>query len=126
MLRILSVASAELQYVNQRPMVVVEDEVIPLLSLADMGESDEFAPKEADKVIAVMLSDGRQSVAMIVDEIMGNEELVVQPLGEVLQDVDVVNGAAVLGDGRVCLIVDVGSVVRSVVQAERERTVGVA
>jgi len=74
----------------------------------------------------MMLTDGRQNVALIVDEIMGNEELVVQPLAEVLQDVDVVNGAAILGDGRVCLIVDVGAVVRTVVQMEQEHTVEVA
>jgi len=68
-----------------------------------------------------MISDGREIIGLTVDELMGDEELVIQPLGEVLQHVRVVNGAAVLGDGRLALIVDVGILIRTVSEQQIAR-----
>jgi len=59
------------------------------------------------------VTDGRDKIGLTVDEILGNEELVLQPLGELLQDVRIVNGAAILGDGSLALIVDVAMTLRA-------------
>ncbi len=119
--RILQVDGSEIQYINGVPVVVVDEDAVPLVSLAEVSEFQKFEPQEADKTIVVMIGDGREIIGLTIDELMGDEELVIQPLGEVLQDVRVVNGAAVLGDGRLALIVDVGILIRTVGEQQMAR-----
>ncbi len=119
--RILQVDGSEIQYINGVPVVVIDEDAVPLVSLAEVSEFQKFEPQEADKIIVVMISDGREIIGLTVDELMGDEELVIQPLGEALQHVRVVNGAAVLGDGRLALIVDVGILIRTVSEQQMAR-----
>lgn len=112
--RILRSATSDLQSVNNCPMLVVGGDALPVISLAEVSGFRKFQPQSADTVTAVVVSDGREKIAIAVDDIIGNEELVIQPLGELLQDSRVVTGAAILGDGRLALIADVTTIIRIV------------
>lgn len=112
-IRILRIERDDVRHVNGSPVVVVNDETLPLVSLADVGEFQQFTARRTDRLIAVVVTDGRDKIGLTVDEILGNEELVLQPLGELLQDVRIVNGAAILGDGSLALIVDVAMTLRA-------------
>ncbi|NLJ36452.1 MAG: chemotaxis protein CheA [candidate division WS1 bacterium] len=117
--RILRVEQPDISRVSGRPMIVVEDEALPLVSLSEVSEFQKSSDQDADRVIAVVITDGRQKIGLLVDEVRGNEELVIQPLGEQLKGVRVVNGAAILGDGTVALIADVPMLMRLVSGNER-------
>lgn len=119
-IRILRIERDSVKHVNGSPVVVVNDETLPLVSLAEVGEFQQFAARRTDRLIAVVVTDGRDRIGLTVDEILGNEELVLQPLGELLQDVKIVNGAAILGDGSLALIADVAMTLR--VATERAAT----
>ena len=112
-IRILRIERDHVRHVNGSPVVVVNDETLPLVSLAEVGEFQQFTAQRTDRLIAVVVTDGRDKIGLTVDEILGNEELVLQPLGELLQDVRIVNGAAILGDGSLALIVDVAMTLRA-------------
>ncbi len=120
-LRILRITASELHHVGGAPVIVVGDATLPLVSLAEASGFRKSARQTTDKSIAVMLTDGRETLGVTVDDIVGNEELVLQPLGELLQDVRMVNGAAILGDGRLALVVDPNSLIRTASERQTAR-----
>jgi two-component system, chemotaxis family, sensor kinase CheA len=56
----------------------------------------------------VVIEDGGRPVALVVDELLGKQEVVIKSLGESVQNVRGVAGGAILGDGRIGLILDAG------------------
>lgn len=99
--------------VRGREVVVVRGEVVPLLHLGRLfqeardGESDHFA---------VIVNFGGRLVALVVDSLIGEQEVVINNLGRYIGEVDAISGAAILGDGRLALIIDVMSLLKGVVQ----------
>ena len=67
--------------------------------------------ERADAVMVVIESDGMR-VAALVDELLGQQQVVVKNLESNYGPVDNVSGATIMGDGRVALILDVGALVR--------------
>ena len=61
-------------------------------------------------VVAVRLGD--RQVGLVVDKLLGEQEVVIKSLGEFIGDVDGIAGATILGDGSVAMIVDVNSLLR--------------
>jgi two-component system chemotaxis sensor kinase CheA len=81
---------------------------IPLADLADLVGAT--APPPADRAPAIVLTasgvGGAQQVAAVCDVLLGKEEVVVKSLGPLLRSVSTYLGAAILGDGRIALLVD--------------------
>src|SRR3546814_13978430 len=65
---------------------------------------------------AVLLADGPRQVAVLVDAVVGNHEVVVKPLGERLDGVKFVTGAAVLPDGDLALILSASALIAGFLQ----------
>ena len=91
----------------------VRDEHLPLLPLADLFgvERRPDAAVEADGLVVVLESEGRK-LALEVDELVGQQQVVVKSIESNYRRVEGISGATILGDGRVALIVDVGGLVR--------------
>jgi two-component system chemotaxis sensor kinase CheA len=88
----------------------VRDRTISIARLADaLGLADRREHGRRD--VAVVLEDGDRRAAVIVDELVGMQEVVIKPLGPAFADVRGIAGAAVLGDGHVGLILDPGSLI---------------
>ncbi|NZA26619.1 chemotaxis protein CheA [Luteimonas sp. SJ-92] len=88
----------------------VRGEYLPLVSLAEVyGYSDR---RDADLLVVVVEGDG-QKIALEVDELVGQQQVVVKSIEHNYRRVHGVSGATILGDGRVALIVDVGGLVRA-------------
>lgn len=77
---------------------------IPLADLADLVGGS--APPPADRAPAIIVSASGRRVAAICDTLLGKEEIVVKTLGPLLQSLSAYLGAAILGDGRIALLVD--------------------
>jgi two-component system chemotaxis sensor kinase CheA len=110
--------------VNQASLVAVRGEHLPLISLADvvqlpMGER-RVEGQSADPICLVVEVDNRRA-ALLVDNLVGQQQLVVKSLDVNLHSVPGVAGATILGDGRVALILDVSAVTRghSAIRAAR-------
>lgn len=86
--------------------------VVPLLSLRDELRLNETAPADASILkLVVVRTEGRQ-FALLVEGIRNTEEIVIKPLDQRFKALAVYSGAAVLGDGRVALILDVPAFAR--------------
>jgi len=70
------------------------------------------AINEADKVPVILLRSGDLRVALHIDELLGNREIVVKPLGKLMSQVKGISGASILADGRVVLILDINELIR--------------
>ena len=90
---------------GQPRMVRVRDTLMPLVRLADLfGIPD--AVQDASAGTLVVIEDAERRVALQVDQLLGKQEVVIKSLGAALKKVPGVAGGAILGDGRVGLILD--------------------
>ncbi len=88
----------------------VRGEYLPILSLSDYyGYAGE---RNADPLVVVVEGDG-QKIALEVDELVGQQQVVVKNIENNYRRISGISGATILGDGRVALIVDIGGLVRS-------------
>ena len=95
-----------------RRVVVLRDEVIPLLSLRALLRYP-AAPEPGDAVAVVVLEIGEdERVGLEVDALLGQQEIVVKGFDATDDTLPVFSGATILSDGRPALILDVGSVGR--------------
>ena len=90
----------------------VRGEFLPLVSVREFFSLDSEAMAIEQSIVVIVESEGRQ-VALIVDELVGQQQVVIKSLERNYRRVAGVSGATILGDGRVALIVDIGEVVRS-------------
>jgi two-component system chemotaxis sensor kinase CheA len=92
--------------IQGRPhMIQVRNTLLPLASLAELVGFAETPGNPWDRVAVVIEDDGRR-VALLVDELLGKQEVVIKSLGGTFARVRGVAGGAILGDGRVGLILD--------------------
>jgi len=96
----------EVQTVNSRPVIRLRDKVLPLLEMADTF-GFKSSRKEQGYRYVVVVGMGKQQMGLAVDNLLGQEEVVVKSLGSVIGEVVGIASAAILGDGSVILIVDV-------------------
>ncbi|NOH01744.1 MAG: chemotaxis protein CheA [Chloroflexi bacterium] len=98
---------SEIRRVNQRPVILLRGNVLPLVPLADIFNLPRAETKEEKRLFVVVIQSGNQQIGLIVDSLIGEEEVVVKSLGAFVGDIPGISSATILGDGRVALIVDV-------------------
>ncbi len=92
-------------------MVMVRGHLIPMLKLGEYF-GDPTAETDPTKAIAIVVESNGDSRCLLVDQLLGKQEVVIKSLGETFKNAESLAGAAILGDGRVGLILDVDSLVR--------------
>jgi two-component system, chemotaxis family, sensor kinase CheA len=100
--RTLRLAEQTVRSVAGKQMLVLEDGVLPLLDGAEVFRRETV--DEHEFVVIIRAQDKR--LALAVDDLVGQRELVTRPLPEIVSDGEPVSGGAALADGRIALIVD--------------------
>ena len=99
----------EIQSVEGRSVLRLRDEVLSLVHLADLFDVERvFSMGEHAYVVIIGIAETK--IGLIVDSLVGQEEVVIKSLGEYLKGIEGIAGATIRGDGRVTLIVDVGAI----------------
>ncbi|XEC97130.1 chemotaxis protein CheA [Paenibacillus tarimensis] len=103
----------QVRNIHGNRMIEFRGAVIPLLSLSRILESPDFDEElEAETEIAV-IRKGDKWAAVMVDEFIGQSEVVLKPLGPYLTNINAaVSGATILGDGQVALIIDPNALIK--------------
>ncbi len=111
----LRVENEQIQSVRGREVVVIRGETVPLVRLRrTFGRSlDEGVPADVAYMVVVGLADRR--LGLVVDRLVGEQEVVIKSLNRFCGDVRGISGATILGDGNVALIVDVNGIVSEAV-----------
>ena len=92
-------------------VVEVRDEFMPVIELEKVFEVPRFDFEHVSNIMVVVEAEGGR-VALLVDELLGQQQVVVKNLEANYRKVSDVSGATIMGDGRVALILDIGSLVR--------------
>ena len=92
-------------------VVEVRDEYMPVVDLERIFQVPRFDFEKSSNIMVVVEAEGGR-VALLVDELLGQQQVVVKNLESNYRKVDDVSGATIMGDGRVALILDIGSLVR--------------
>jgi two-component system chemotaxis sensor kinase CheA len=92
-------------------VVEVRDEYMPVLDLEKVFEVPRFDFDRSTNIMVVVEAEGGR-VALLVDELLGQQQVVVKNLESNYRKVDDVSGATIMGDGRVALILDIGALIR--------------
>lgn len=91
---------------NQGEVIKVRNQMVPLLRLGDVV-GDPAAGRDPAQALVVVVENEGQRRCLLVDEVIGKQEVVIKSLGERLKYVKTLAGGTILGDGRVGLILDV-------------------
>ena len=106
----LLVHKKDIRYVHGTPVTTVRGEILPLADLAGiLGTPQEEDTSEENPVVVVRVGRDRVRVGFRVDAFVGQQEIVIKPLGKLLLKVKGIAGATILGDGNVALILDASS-----------------
>jgi len=100
-----------IQTIKGDPVVVIREQLLPVVSLHEYFHIPPMQRRKKQLPI-VVVGTAEKKVALTVDELVGNQEIVVKSLGSYIGKMDGISGATILGDGRVALILEIAGMVR--------------
>lgn len=109
----IRIQKTQIEFVNNQEVIVVRGRVLPLVKMSSVFSSS-FSERENEKIFVVIVNLAGQQVGLVVDSLVGEQEIVIKSLGKYIGDVQGISGATILGDGNVALIVDVPNLVKKV------------
>lgn len=99
------IAPDEIKFVQNEEVINLRGDVIPLIRLNEVLDN-ESAKGPDDNLIVAIVKKGDKLAGLVVDELMGQQEIVIKSLGKYINKSKVISGATILGDGEIALIID--------------------
>lgn len=100
----------DVKLVQAKEVIQLRDLVIPLIRLNEILDIE--SKREPDEnMVVVIVKKGDKLAGLVVDELIGQQEIVIKPLGKYVSKCKVISGATVLGDGEVALILDANTLI---------------
>jgi two-component system chemotaxis sensor kinase CheA len=117
----IRISPSEIQRMGTSQFVKLREQVVPIVNFADalgiQGIEKDFWYRDANRIttlrrrrerlVFVVIGVGHERIGLIVDRLIGQQEIVIKPLGRLLRDRSGLAGGCLLGDGRVALVLDV-------------------
>lgn len=115
----LRVPVADIQRLQQQEAILLRGKVLPIVRCSSLFHCESEVPANARDILVVAVKVGERQVGLAVDRLLGEQEVVIKSLGELIGDVPGLSSAAILGDGSVALIVDVPALVQRLATMDR-------
>ena len=103
------VSPADIKFVENKEVINLRGSVLPLIRLNEVLDTESKRNPDEDMVV-VIARKGDQQVGLVIDELMGQQEIVIKPLGKYTNKCKLISGATILGDGEIALILDTNSI----------------
>ncbi len=104
------VTVSEIKYVHSKEVINLRGNVIPIIRL-DKVLDVESNHEESDHLTVVIVSKGDRLAGLVIDNLIGQQEIVIKSIGKYITNNKIIGGATILGDGEVALILDVNTLV---------------
>ena len=114
----VELSETERQAAHERSYINLRGEVLPYVSLREHFEAEGTAGRR-ENVVVVQYAG--QKAGLVVDELMGEFQTVIKPLGKIFSNLRGISGSTILGSGEVALILDVPSLVQQAVKRESQQ-----
>lgn len=116
----LRIFRQEISVIEGVDVIHIRDITMPIFRLGKIYHIDR-SEEDEDKMFVVVVSTGTQEVGLVVDELLGQEEVVIKPLAEYLRAGSGFGGATILGDGGISLILDIPELVKIAGEDQAEK-----
>lgn len=116
-LETLKIHPESLQFVGRQPAIVLRGRTLPLISLRKhfYDEFSDVSPCQGDQpMFVVVIGLGERQIGLVVDHLIGEQEIVIKSLSRHLGDINGFSGATILGDGRIALILEVADIFNNI------------
>ncbi len=104
------IAPSDVKFVQAKEVIQLRDLVIPLIRLNEILDV-ESKKDPNDNLVVVVVKKGDKQAGLVVDELIGQQEIVIKSLGKYINKCKIISGATVLGDGEVALILDANTLI---------------
>lgn len=105
----LNVPADKVQKLQDKLVTVIRGEIIPLVKLWEVFGLNGHREEQYYNTVIVRM--GNRKYGLVVDSLIGQEDIVIKSLGKIFNDVRIFSGGAILGDGSIALILDVSNIV---------------
>lgn len=105
-----NINSDEVKSIQGKEVINLRGNVIPIVRLGDILDCEK-ADEESDELLVVIVKKGEKMAGMVVNELIGQQEIVIKSIGKYIKNHKIISGATILGNGEVSLILDVNSLV---------------
>lgn len=116
----IRIKADEIKKIDNYEVINVRNEVLSLLRLNRLFKTGE--DKEADYFFVVIVGTEGKKIGLIVDSVVGEEDVVIKPLKDKYTSTPGIAGATILGDGTVSLILDTSQLIELALKTERSET----
>ncbi|MBQ7933983.1 MAG: chemotaxis protein CheA [Lachnospiraceae bacterium] len=99
------IAPSEIKLVQNEEVINLRGTVLPLIRLSEVLDI-ESAKSPEDNLVVVIVKKGDKMAGLVIDELIGQQEIVIKSLGKYIKQTKFISGATILGDGEVALILD--------------------
>lgn len=100
----------DIKYVQQKEVINLRGTVIPLVRLDEVLDCSP-REEEPENLVVVIVKKGDKQTGLVIDNLLGQQEIVIKPLGKYINIHRMISGATILGDGEVALIIDSNALV---------------
>ena len=101
---------SDIKYVQTKEVINLRGTVIPIIRLADILDVEQ-TNESPENLTVVIVSKGDKLAGLVIDNLIGQQEIVIKSLGKYINNNKMIGGATILGDGEVALILDVNTLV---------------
>jgi two-component system chemotaxis sensor kinase CheA len=108
----INITSGDIKTIQNQEVILLRGQIIPIVRLGNVLGVTATETDSQEELYVVIVHMGDQKAGVIVDTLIGQQEIVIKSLGKLLASIKVLAGATILGDGRVALILDVGSLMQ--------------
>ena len=106
----INIEPSDIQTVQNKEVIVLRGEIIPIIRMEEALQVPHT--KDSDEHFVVVVHAGEAKAGIVVDNLIGQQEIVIKTLGNLFAGLKLFGGATVLGDGRVALILDVATMIQ--------------
>lgn len=101
---------SDIKYVQQKEVINLRGTVIPIVRLDEVLDCPPI-DEDQENLVVVIVKKGDKQTGLVIDNLLGQQEIVIKPLGKYINIPKIISGATILGDGGVALIIDSNSLV---------------
>lgn len=104
------IAPTDIKLVQSKEVIHIRDMVIPIIRLNEVLDIESTKGPDENMIVAIV-KKGDKYAGLVVDELMGQQEIVIKSLGKYIKQSKMISGATILGDGEVALILDANALI---------------
>ncbi|TWH48618.1 chemotaxis protein CheA [Sporomusa sp. KB1] len=105
----INITPQDIKTIQNQEVILLRGQIIPIVRLANVLNVANTCQHSQEELFVVIVHIGEERAGIIVDTLIGQQEIVIKSMGKLLAGIKVIAGATILGNGQVALILDVGA-----------------